>query len=281
MCILTAVIVLPGCTVENDLVEIEPIHELNQVRIFDRVLFESTLPEIDSVEVFQDVRILLCPHHQLASELIHAAMMAVDSESYDAIVIIGPDHKSLKGVSISITGNNWATPWGTLRVDDKTNEALLAYEDVEMDDAMMMDEQSTAALVPYIAYHFPGVSVNAIALPSTMNKDETEAFGVYLSSVIDEHTLVLASVDFSHNLTYDEANENDEETLEYLRLRDFDGIYHLGSEHLDSPQTMIAVLAFALEEQIKFMEVIDHSNAYEIQPDTKQKTTSYFTIIFQ
>ena len=55
-----------------------------------------------------------------------------------------------------------------------------------------------------------------------------------MAALIDDNTVILASVDFSHCLMPDEAEEKDKETIYALKTWNL-GRSTMGDEYLDSP----------------------------------------------
>lgn len=277
---------LPGFTqsavTDEAAVSVEKNGILNSTFYYDGNHFLSTLPATaDAYEQVPNVKGLICTHHILASELIHRVLLSSNGNDYERIVIIGPDHKSRQGLTILLTDRGWQTPFGVLETDQTLKEAMLTHPFTKVDNEALALEHSSAALIPYIRYHFPNVTITTLALPSAMNLEESRSFGLFLADTIDDgRTLLIASIDFSHYLSVDEAYKKDEETLQAIANRSFEKIYRFTNDHLDSPQTLIAFLTYVDQIGCQNQLLLDHKNAYDLLPADDSETTSYFTVLY-
>ncbi|MBN2259888.1 MAG: AmmeMemoRadiSam system protein B [Clostridiales bacterium] len=278
--ILTVNIILSGFNATNKQNENYYSMVVNDMNFFDEKSFFSTISVIE--KNYENVSGMIIPHHLLASEMIHQMFLMVKNNDFDHIMIIGPDHNSKNGLQISISENDWKTPFGVLKNDRAYGEWLKEYQYVQVDDLLMQEEHSNAALIPFVKYYFPYAEITTIALPSTLTKEEAILFGEFLAahiSIID--TLVIASLDFSHYLLYEEAETNDKKTLELIQNRNLEGIYRLDNGFVDSPQTLVSFLTCMNKIRSDEEIMIDHKNSFFFTPDEKQGTTSYFTFIYR
>jgi AmmeMemoRadiSam system protein B len=280
--ILMAAMLLLGCSH----IEATPISNTRTIEYlpseYDMELFLSPIQKEMEVTEFDDVSGIICPHHLLASDLIHRIFMTVGNNSYENIVIIGPDHKSVHGLEIALSGSPWQTPFGIMEVDQEFIGELQKMPRVQIDDQLMALEHSSSALLPFIAYYFNEVRVTAIAIPATLSIEESKALGRKLSELIDsDTTLLIASVDFSHYLDYETACKMDLESLDMLVKNDYERIYQANHRHFDSSQTLITFLTYMEEIDCTEGRLIDHGNAFDYIPDTSQGTTSYFTFVYR
>jgi len=274
--VLAVVMLLPGCFLKN--IDKKSYNDCN---FYDENEFFSTMPKEDETLQFENAKGIICSHHLLASGLIHDVFKAVENSNYENVIIIGPDHNSKKGLQISLSENDWQTPFGMLNINREYNEWLESYRYAEFDDPLMVDEHSNDALIPFVKYYFPKAEITTIALPSTLTKEEAEDFGNFLyENIGSENTLLIASIDFSHYLLKEEADEMDIVTLEAIKHRDLERISRLDNDHLDSPQTLIAFLTYMNNINCSNEKLIDHLNSYDIVPVDNQGTTSYLTYVF-
>ncbi|MEA3423974.1 MAG: AmmeMemoRadiSam system protein B [Bacillota bacterium] len=279
--VLAVVMLLPGCFSKNVDEETYNSQSYNDCNFYDENEFFSTMPKEDETLQFENAKGVICPHHLLASGLIHDVFKAVEKNNYENVVIIGPNHNSKKGLQISLSENDWQTPFGMISRNAEYNEWLESYPYAEFDDVLMINEHSSAALVPFVKYYFPEAKISTIALPSTLTKEEAEDFGKFLFENIEsENTLLIASIDFSHYLLKEEADEMDIVTLEAIKHRDLERISRLDNGYLDSPQTLIAFLIYMNGIGSVDEKLIDHLNSYDIVPVNNQGTTSYLTYVF-
>jgi hypothetical protein len=251
-----------------------------QLSDFDEALFWVTHKDKE-LESYKNVKGIISTHHTLASELIHDLFGSVQNNRYDSVVIIGPDHNSREGLKIITSDAGWSTPFGTLELNKTYHIKLLEHPFMAVNNAIMKNEHSSGAIIPYVKYYFPDASINTIAIPATLNLKESEDLGVFLSEMIDtENTLLIASLDFSHYLTVPDAYKMDEITLKAIQEKNYRKIMGFTNDNVDSPQTLIAFLAYMDEIGCSHKILLDHKNSYDLVPADYYSTTSYFSFIF-
>ncbi|SHI86361.1 hypothetical protein SAMN02745751_01239 [Dethiosulfatibacter aminovorans DSM 17477] len=269
---------------ETDMPEITyESQEYNNCIPFDLDLFYMGLEnskDISEEEIFTNARGMLSTHHLLASDIIHNLFKSVSSNQYENIVIIGPDHSSRNGNTIFISDNTWLTPFGEVQVNEDYNETLKKHPLVKVDNTFMETEHSNSALIPFIKYYFPDAKINTIALPTTLTIKESTDFGNLLAETLDsENTLLLASIDFSHYLSYREACLRDVETFSSICDRDFEKISRYSNDNLDSPETLMAFLTYVDSLGCR-KHLLENKNSAEYVYPGKEGTTSYFTMVY-
>ena len=141
-------------------------------------------------------------------------------------------------------------------------------------------EHSNSSLIPFIKYYFPDIKINTIALPTTLTIKESSHFGNLLAETLDsENTLLIASIDYSHYLSYSEACIHDVETFSSISDMDFEKISRYTNDNLDSPETLMAFLTY-VKSLGCHKHLIDNRNSAEYVKPGKEGTTSYFTMIY-
>jgi len=242
--------------------------------------FYSTIPKNIDKKI-DGVKGIVCTHHLLASEMLHEIFLKVDNiENFKKVVIIGPDHNSIDTKNIYTTQLDWMTPFGRLEINQDYLEKALEYESIDIADSILEKEHSNAALVHFVKYYMPNVKILNFTLPGTLDLQEVLEFSSFLEKkIIDDATLLIASIDFSHYLDYDKANEKDEETLKEIQKRNFANIMNFNNDNVDSPQTLVAFLEVMnrLDGKLAF---INNKNSYDIISVDKDETTSYFSLIY-
>lgn len=242
--------------------------------------FYSTIPRNIDKKI-GGVKGIVCTHHLLASEMLHEVFLKIDNiEKYKNVVIIGPDHNTTDTKNIYTTKLDWMTPFGKLEINQDGLEIALEYKHIEIADSVLEREHSNAALVHFVKYYMPGVKILNLTLPGTLDLEEVLDFSNFLEEeIIDGETLLIGSIDFSHYLDYDTANEKDDETFKEIQERNFIDIMDFGNDNVDSPQTLVSFLEVMnrLNGELTF---INNKNSYDIISVDKDETTSYFSLIY-
>lgn len=134
------------------------------------------------------------------------------------IVVIGPSHRVyLQGIAIS-EANVFRTPLGDIPLDSHAKRLLLKRGDVVLSDVPHAQEHSLEVQLPFLQALFGEFEL----VPLVVGSAEPQ----YVASVLDvvangPDTLLLASSDLSHYLSYEEARRVDAETnTRILRFSD-------------------------------------------------------------
>jgi MEMO1 family protein len=125
------------------------------------------------------------------------------------IVIIGPSHHVyLQGIAVS-EANIFRTPLGDIPVDGQAKRALLKRGDVILSDMPHVQEHSLEVQLPFLQELFGEFEL----VPLVVGIAEPHYVAAVLESVAaDSDTLLLASSDLSHYLSYEEARRIDSDT---------------------------------------------------------------------
>lgn len=223
----------------------------------------------------------IIPHHLLASFMIADFFKMVSEQKVEKVILIGPNHYE-KGEGNALTSvYNWNTPFGLVEPDNAMITRLAGNNLAKVDDVVLANEHSVAGIMPFIKYYLPEAKITPIILSRNTTKQEMEQLAVELAeSIQDKNSIVIASVDFSHYLTSEEAEAKDKETLKIMENSEYELLQGLNNDHLDSPAS-IGTLMLAMEK-IKSgrLRVMHNTNSGNLLGERFGKTTSYFTIIY-
>lgn len=229
--------------------------------------FQSSL----ETEKYPDVHGGIIPHHITYAYKIIADFFKSIKGEYDTIIILGPDHFSTSKHSISTSNLDWETPFGNLTSDRKMIREL----NLKPDEAAHTYEHSIRTILPFIKYKFP----NSKIVPIILNHNTTEQEAIELGKKISKlkNTLVLASVDFSHDPDLGTALEQDSRSIKALQRFKKDEIYSL---NLDSKPSILTLLTAMESKNAKKTELINYTNSGQITNDYP-KNVGYVSMIFQ
>jgi len=234
---------------------------------------------IDSIKIKGGI----VPHHLLAGEMIASFFKTISVEQPEVIVMIAPNHKGT-GVKAVHTGSwSWQTPFGVLDADEEIIKSLIDSNIADTNFDLLEEEHSIAGLVPYIKYYMPDSKIVPILLHGTYRLKDAQQLGQNLQNkLINENKkgLIIASVDFSHYLTLEKADEMDEVSIKAIKNRDISLIQNFNNDYIDSPPSIITLLSAMDTVGAAHMEILDHSNSDRITGAKSNETTSYFTVIF-
>ena len=268
---------------DNSLPEGEEIPASSGRGVYANNFFEpQSFSYGENVEVIQEPNILgaVVPHHLLAYKLIDSVFSKIALEKPATIILIGPNHFN-RGERILITSWSWQTPFGIVESDQSIIDSLIAVQLVKVNEEAFKSEHSIGNLMPFLKFYLPQTRVVPIILHHNVTRQEAGQLGRYLAELTKEKDcLIMASVDFSHYLTREEAERKDQETIEALVNKNMGKIFSMGNDYLDSPAS-IGVLFSAMKELgIEDFRILGNTNSGVILNNNLIETTSYFTLIF-
>jgi poly-gamma-glutamate synthesis protein (capsule biosynthesis protein) len=223
------------------------------------------------------------PHHLLAGRMITSFLKtaADNNPDVETIIMIAPIHFA-EDVKLATTMSDWATPYGILPTDINFSGRFIRELGAEINDTVIEDDHSAAALMPFIKYYFPHANVATLLIESSAPHDISERLSVLLAEFAEEkNCLFLFSVDFSHYLMPDEVYYRDDESRKAILENDFERIRFMTNANMDSPKSIMAFLKLNELLNLKLHE-LEHSNSMEIlsipypNPIYDEGLTSYF-----
>ncbi|HHY05590.1 MAG TPA: AmmeMemoRadiSam system protein B [Clostridia bacterium] len=220
------------------------------------------------------------PHHLVAGNLIIDLLAALVPQKPEVIILVGPNHYNLGGRMI--TGfSAWQTPAGLVETEEKIVQALLEKSIVERNEQVLSQEHSIGSLVPLIKHYLPQTKIVPLILHHDVSLEEVDLLLEFLEPGLEEGKCVfLASVDFSHYLTRQEAEEKDRFTLKVMENFAYPTLFHLGNDYLDSPASLALVFRYAQSKGLCEFQVLANTNSGRILQNDLIATTSYFSLVF-
>ncbi|OCZ53758.1 AmmeMemoRadiSam system protein B [Dehalobacter sp. TeCB1] len=219
------------------------------------------------------------PHHLTAARLINDLMQILAAQEPGLIILVGPNH--LNNGNRIITGlDNWETPEGLVETDQPTVNLLLKNSLASRDEGTLSSEHSIGSLAPLIKHYLPKAKIVPLILHHDVTLQEVNTLLAGLEPCLNEHTVLISSVDFSHYLTRVEAQGKDRETLKYMQEFDYPALFRLGNDYLDSPASLAASFRLAEKQGIRAFHVLGNTNSGILLQNDMTQTTSYFTLVF-
>jgi hypothetical protein len=281
--ILTGICVwLSGDKKDNLVVKSPAVTEVSIPFDYNAALFYGAIskyPALDKED--NEIAGMIVPHHDLAADYTAEIFQKLGGRKIKTVIVVGPNHTNggagdvITGL-VAYTGLN-----GQVHTDSNLVNQLLKDNQAVLDSNRLSTEHSIYNVVPYIKYYFPEAKIVPLIVSGKLTKSETEKLGYYLANYINEETLIISSVDFSHYLTTEQANNNDGITRTALINRDYSKIYSLNNDYLDSPAAIITILTAMDKVKAAQTKIVRSANLAEATGvSTILSSTSYFTILF-
>jgi MEMO1 family protein len=151
-------------------------------------------------------------------------------QQHDTVVIAHPNHHGI-GPPISVDGHAcWESPLGEVEVDTVLSDAL----DLPVSATAQEGEHSAEVMLPWLQHFLPAgfkiVSVNMLIQdPGTAMQLAEKLYGV--AKRLNHRILFLASSDFSHFLSPEEAERRDKAVLDEILRRKLLAAYQAVQRH--------------------------------------------------
>lgn len=235
--------------------------------------------EAQKLSAVEDVReetvFTVLPHHTLLSKELSTFWQELAQPGVpSAIVLIGPAHENQGKGTVQLTDGTWLTPNGEVRTDKEMLDQVLRNTSAVLDRDAFQQEHSVGIHMPYISALFPETPVLAVIAPSTSGEAEARAFTRGLHRVLPEGALVVMSVDFSHNLSVEDSDKRDEETLRLIQDRHYGELEKRSPEFFDSPFALISFLLLADQSEMNIRRTW-HTNSGTLLNRPDLPGTSY------
>lgn len=222
----------------------------------------------------------IIPHHLFPGFILTDFFNRLAVQKPKTVVLIGPNHYEKGNYKILTSLYSWETPFGRVDPSDNIINELVKKGAVKIDEEVLANDHSAAGMMPFIRYYLPGTNVVPILISGYTTQKEAEALAGSLGDIMDQDTVLVAPVDFSHYLTSKQAKERDEVTLEVLKNYDYRQLFSLNNEYIDSPPSIAVLLIVMQKLGTTKIDILYHTNSGELQRDDYIPTTSYFSIAY-
>lgn len=208
------------------------------------------------------------PHDVLAKDLVDDFLSRLNYLP-QKIYLIGPNHFEV-GNSVVITDQN-----------SETNN-LLNFDFIKSNNEVIAKEHSITVFQNILSVKYPQTKIIPLIISANTSLSDIDSLVDYLSKNNTDSTLFICSVDFSHYKSLTEANIFDQQTLEFIKQKNYSKIYKLNNDYIDSPKSLIIFLKTLDKIGKNKLTVLNHSNSAVINNDvTSSSTTGHFELAFE
>lgn len=146
------------------------------------------------------------------------------TQTVENIIIIGPDHINAGMAPITVSSGSFNTVYSTLQPIKGLAGKLRENGITNIEEDIFDPEHSIGSQILVISKIFPKAKVTPIILRSDTTKKQADALSQYLSKIIDDKTILVASVDFTHYMSTDQAMPIDTISSKVIKNLDIDSI---------------------------------------------------------
>lgn len=219
-------------------------------------------------------------HHFLASGLMVRFFAGLKGQaSPETIILLGPNHFHQGIANISISSLPWKTPFGVLQADRRLVEQIAKAIQLPEDTEAFTGEHSVGVLIPFLKYYFPHSRVVPILIDVNADTNRLHRLReVLLAQMRSPTTLLLLSMDFSHNSVATIADARDEQAQEVISSLDTSKTKRL---YVDCRKGLWLLLESLKGPRCDSVQINEHTNSAQLTGKLDQpNVTSYFTIYF-
>jgi len=251
-----------------------------QVAFSDKELLEEGVRGEKTSQENNQITLGVLPHDIFASFIITDFFQRLSFQNPKTIIILGPNHYEKGNFKVLTSLFSWETPFGQIFPDELIIKDLLAENLVEVDEEVLKNEHAVGALLPFLKFYLPETTIVPLVLSSRLDFEEIGVLAQKLLTYQKEGVVILASIDFSHNLRSKEAQLKDDSTLGLMKSFSYREILTLDDRYLDSPPSLATILMMAEKLGKSRFKVFYHTNSAEIAKNEWLPTTSYFSGAF-
>lgn len=227
-------------------------------------------------------RVLVLPHHWVAGSLILGPLRDLAaSRTVTRVILVGPDHANAGNDPVSTSDLAWSTPFGPVAADRALVDDLVRRGLAARAPALLTNEHSVAGLVPALARTLPGARVLPLVIRGDASPARVQSLAAALAPSMDGGTVLLASVDFAHDVSVREVPRLNGESIAALHAMDTRRILGWGNDHLDAPEVVALALAVARQTGAPRFTLLASADASDFGAPASQPVTSYVVGYFE
>jgi len=147
-------------------------------------------------------------------------------------IIIGPDHTDSGKNPITVSNASFYTTYGEVKPIEGFAQKLDNLKLANIEEGVFDPEHSVGSQVLIISKLFPSAKITPIILRSDTSKEQARALGGFIAKYLDDETVLVASIDFSHYLSTRQATPIDQISGNIIRNLDQES---LALVKVDSP----------------------------------------------
>lgn len=213
------------------------------------------------------------PHHVPTTipQLVTFYSRLKEKQDVKNFIIIGPDHTDAGKAAVTVSGASFFTAYGEVKKIDALPSKLQKARLANIEEAPFSLEHSIGSQILIISKIFPNARVTPIILRSDTSKDQAKALGAMLASELDDSTVLIASVDFSHYLSTNQALPLDKVSEEIVRNLDLEASPLVKA---DSSKSMIVFMKAMFEKKAFKSDSVTVLNTNDLMQNSDY-TTGY------
>jgi AmmeMemoRadiSam system protein B len=203
------------------------------------------------------------------SQLVEFYTRLKKTQDVKRFIVIGPDHTDAGTAPITVSDSSFFTIYGELKPILNLASNLQTAKLAHIEEAPFDPEHSIGSQMLIISRIFPGSFVTPIILRSNTSYAQAQALGKYLAQFLDDETVLIASVDFSHYLSTNQALSLDQISGQVLRNLDIEALPLIKA---DSSKSMLVFM-----QAMKDKKAVDTDSVEVLNTNDFMQNSDYTT----
>lgn len=224
-----------------------------------------------SKKYFETVAIVI-PHHNYVKEIREKYLAKIKKQRPEIkrIIIVGPDHFSVRQNEMMYANADWDLSNGELSFDREAESWL--GSSLILENNWVKNDHTIYNLMPEIKVLWPESKVFPIILGQKIPLKKLNGLVEKISKVCDKDCLLVASVDFSHYLPAAMAEIHDIKSIKALENMETEEAEKL---EVDSQQTLYILMRFAKLRGAEKWNLFSYTNSGVMENNRDAETTSH------
>lgn len=228
------------------------------------------------------VSVLIVPHHLVADKQIQGgfAYVAAARKNINTkrIILMGPNHFFKGQSSVITTDRPWQTNYGEIAADSDFINLMANRNLISQGKEIVEGDHSITSLLPFVEIFFPQADFVPLLMKEPISQQNAKILAKFLAENLDDETLIVASIDFSHYLPKEIADAHDKESIKALQT--LDSNFLANKIDADSPHILTVLEKYLkLRGHIKFT-LLHHTNSAELTGNLREPSTTSHIIGF-
>ncbi len=214
------------------------------------------------------------PHHEVASQVWQPSFNQLSQQSVKRVILLSPNHFWLGKQSITVASQPAKQDNLNLILDNEVVANLVRIGFIEDQPDIVWQDHGVTNFIPLIKSELPEVKVVPMLTKKNISQKQIDYLVNLLTPYLDDHTVVIASLDFAHDVTPLVALKNDRATQHLIQHRNYSQLVKLPSTHIDSPASLVTFLKL-MDAKKANTRLVWRSHTGEFYRDCVSETTSY------
>ncbi|MCX6778386.1 MAG: MEMO1 family protein [Candidatus Micrarchaeota archaeon] len=198
-------------------------------------------------------------------------------------IILGPNHTG-EGAQVAVSKDDWSTPLGKIKVDQSIANAIVENSKAaEFDEEAHRLEHSIEVQLPFLQVLYK----NPTFVPISLMANDIETFedvGRSVFKAVEQDSrdfFMIASSDFTHYESVDEAKVKDSLAIEAIKKLDYKSFLEtVESNHISicGYGPIATMLVYSKLKGASFIEILRYGHSGEVSGDAS-KVVAYASIV--